>query len=203
MSTKSRAERTEKQAMLYHGDGLLDILIGLGILIFGLTLTFDMFYLSGAYIAILAAIMPGLKKGITAPRMSSVDGAPAPEARRRVVRLGLLVLLGLGVLALLGLLLFLRPGAIPAWLIAGIREYGLLLAGVALVALMVVTAWATDQGRFVAYAALAALTSVAGYWLGIDFRLFTILVGATVTLGGTAVLIQFVRRHPKAERFQG
>jgi hypothetical protein len=193
----------ERQAMLYHGDGLLDILIGLGILIFGLTLTFDMFYLSGAYIAILAAIMPALKKGITAPRMQCVEGAPPPEARRRVVRLMLLTLLGLGVLALLGLLLFLRPGAIPAWSIAAIREYGLLLAGVALVALLIVTAWATAQGRFVAYAALAALASVAGQWLGIDFWLYAILVGATVTLSGSAVLIRFVRRVPKAGQSRG
>jgi hypothetical protein len=197
MSFDSQAERSESQAMLYQGDGLLDILIGLGILIFGLTITFDMVYLGGAYIAILAAIMPALKRGITAPRMQFVDDAPAPEARRRGVRFGLLVLLGLGVLVFLGLLLFWRADAIPAWLIAGIGDYGLLLAGVALVALLVVTGWATGKGRFVAYAALAALASAAGHWLGIGFWLYAVLVGASVTLGGIAVLVRFVRKYPK------
>jgi hypothetical protein len=168
MSTNTQAERTERQAMPYHGDGLLDILIGLGILSFGLAIVFDIIALAGAYIAILAATMPALKKAVTAPRMHYVDYAPAPDTRRRMVRLGLLVLLGLGVLLILGLLVFFRADTIPAWLTVGIREYGLLLIGVVLVAMLVVAGWATGQARMIAYAALAALASAAGHWLGID-----------------------------------
>jgi len=156
-----------------------------------------MIALGGAYIAILAATMPALKKAITAPRMQYVDFTPAPEARRRMVRLGLLVLLGLGVLLILGLLVFFRADSIPTWLIGVIGEYGLLLLGVALVGMLVVAAWATGQGRMFVYAALGALGSVSAQWLGIDFRVYAILVGATVTLGGIVVLIQFTRRYPK------
>lgn len=197
MSIDSHAERNERQAMLYHGDGLLDILMGLGILIFGLTITFDMFYLSGAYIAILAATLPSMKKAITAPRLRSIEDPPLLESRRKLVRVGLLITLGLGVLLLLGVLAFLRADAIPAWLITGIGEYGILLFGVALVGLLVVTGWATGQRRMIAYAAMAALASAAGQWLGVDFWLYVTLVGSAILVGGVAVLIQFLREHPK------
>jgi hypothetical protein len=202
MSYPTKAEGTDRRAMLYHGDGLLDIVVGLGILLFGLSMLFDLTTLSGVYIVLLIPILPSLKRSITAPRLHSVESLAAPDPGRRMRKLIVTAVLGLVVLLTFGLLV-LGSEMIPEWLTAGIREHGLLLFGFLLAGLLALIGWAAGVGRMYAYAALTALTFTAGNWLGLDIPVYVTLLGAVIVLSGIGVLIRFVRRYPKAARSSG
>ena len=203
MSYPTQAESTDRKAMGYHGDGLLDIVVGLGILLFGLTMIFDLTSLSGVYIVLLIPILPSLKRSITAPRLHSVESLAAPDPKRRMRKLVVTAILGLVVLLTFGLLALFGSKTIPDWLTAGIREHGLLLFGFLLAGLLALIGWAAGVGRMYAYAALTALTFIAGNWLGIDLPVYVTLLGAVIVLSGIGVLIRFVRRYPKAAQSSG
>jgi hypothetical protein len=198
MSQNTNLKEIEGKANLYHGDGLLDIVIGLGILIFAIGMILDQTAFTGAWIVLLLPALRSVKKSITVPRLRYTDLRPAPNAQWKVK---LVIVTVAGVVALLftlGLVVFTRNETIPA-LTAWIREYGLVIVGVLLAGLLSLIAWATGAKRVYAYAALAVIIFASGYWVNLEFPLYLTVLGAIILLSGMVVLVQFMRKYPVLE----
>jgi hypothetical protein len=195
MSQNTHLKEIEHKANLYHGDGLIDIAIGLGILIFAIAMILDQAAFTGAWIILLLPALRSVKKSLTVPRLRYTDFRPAPNAQWKVK---LVIVTVTGVVALLftlGLVVFTRNETIPA-LTAWIREYGLVVVGVLLTGLLSFIAWATGAKRAYAYAAMAVITFASGYWFNLEFPLYLTVLGAIIVLSGMVVLVQFMRKYP-------
>jgi len=188
----------ERKANQYHGDGLIDIAIGLGILIFAIAEILDQIAFTGVWVVLWVPIMMSAKKSITVPRMHYTDFGPAPNARRKVK---LVIVTVAGVVALLftlGLVVFTRSETIPT-LTTWVKEYGLIVIGVLLAGLFGLIAWATGARRVYAYAALAGIAFASGYWFDFEFPLYLMVLGAVILLSGIVVLLRFKRKYPVLE----
>jgi hypothetical protein len=195
MSQNIHMKEIERKANQYHGDGLIDIAIGLGILIFAIAEILGQIAFTGVWVALWVPIMLSAKKSITLPRMRYTDFGPAPNAQRKVK---LVIVTVAGVVALLftlGLVVFTTSETIPT-LTTWVKEYGLIVIGVLLVSLFGLIAWATGARRVYAYAALAAVVFASGYWFNLEFPLYLTVLGAIVLLSGIVVLLRFLRKHP-------
>jgi hypothetical protein len=195
MSQSTNLKEIERKANLYHGDGLLDIAIGLGILSFAIAMILDQTAFTGVWVVLWLPIMMSAKKSLTVPRMRHTDFRPAPNAQWKVK---LVVVTVAGVVALLftlGLVVFTRNETIPA-LTAWIREYGLVVVGVLLAGLLSLIAWATGAKRVYAYAALAVIAFASGQWFNLEFPLYLTVLGTVILLSGMVVLVQFMRKYP-------
>jgi hypothetical protein len=195
MSQNTNLKEIERKANLYHGDGLLDIAIGLGILILTIAMILDQTAFTGVWIVLLLPALRSVKKSITVPRLRYTDFRPAPNAQWKVK---LVIVTVAGVVALLftlGLVVFTRNETIPA-LTAWIREYGLVIVGVLLAGLLSLIAWATGAKRVYAYAALAVIAFASGHWFNLEFPVYLTVLGTVIVLSGMVVLVRFLRKYP-------
>jgi len=195
MSQNTNLKEIERKANLYHGDGLLDIAIGLGILILAIAMILDQTAFTGVWVVLWLPIMMSAKKSLTVPRMRHTDFRPAPNAQWKVKLVMVTVAGVVALLFTLGLVVFTRNETIPA-LTAWIREYGLVVVGVLLAGLLSLIAWATDAKRVYAYAALAAIAFASGHWFNLEFPLYLMVLGTVILLSGIVVLVRFLRKYP-------
>ena len=195
MSQNTHLKEIERKANLYHGDGLLDIAIGLGILILTVAMILDQTAFTGVWIVLLLPALRSVKKSLTVPRLRYTDFRPAPNAQWKVK---LVIVTVAGVVALLftlGLVVFTRNETIPA-LTAWIREYGLVVVGVLLAGLLSLIAWATGAKRVYTYAALAVIAFASGHWFNLEFTVYLTVLGTVILLSGIVVLVRFLRKYP-------
>jgi hypothetical protein len=198
MSQNTDLREIERKANLYHGDGLIDIAIGLGILTFAIAEILDQTAFTGVWVVLWLPILMSAKKSITVPRIRHTDFRPAPNAQWKVKLVIVTVAGVVAVLFTLGLVVFTRNETIPA-LTAWIKEYGLVVIGVLLAGLFSLIAWATGAKRVYAYAALALIAFVSSYWFNLEFPLYLTVLGAVVLLSGIVVLLRFKRKYPVLE----
>ena len=187
-----------------HGDGLIDIAIGLAILLAGIATIFDWTAFGGFYVVLLLPALRSAKKSITVPRMRYTDFRPAPNAERKVKLIIVTVVLAVAVLFTLGLVVFTKNEALPPWLTAWLREYSRMVWPAALVGVGWLIALATGVKRLYAYTALAVIAFASGYWFNpstssghrLEFPLYLTVLGAVILLSGMVVLVQFQRKYP-------
>jgi hypothetical protein len=158
---------------------------------------------------VFVALMPifflpawrSVKKSITAPRMYHIDFTPAPNARRNLMGIILVIVLSLALLMVLGLVVFWgqSTGNIPPWLLATLtwlREHATLAFGLFGAFLLGVSAAMSRLKRLYAYALLMVIIFAGGYLLGAPLWLAVVLVGAMMLLCGTILLLRFLQRYP-------
>jgi hypothetical protein len=194
MSQNTDLKEIERKANLYHGDGLIDIAIGLVILLAGIAEIFDWTSLAGIWVVLWLPIMMSAKKSITVPRMRYIDFTP--KAQWKVKLVIVTVVLAVAVLFTLGLVVFTKNEALPPWLTAWLREYSRMVWPAALVGVGWLIALATGVKRLYAYAALAVIAFVGGYWFNLNFPLVFTVLGAVILLSGMVVLVRFLRKYP-------
>jgi len=177
----------------YHQDGIVDILIGIGILGFGLmTLTGSIFFNMLAWMPILFYVP--IKNRITVPRFGYVQFT---SKEKRNVQL--LVGVGVGVLlfaVFLGLYVFTTFGNMPLWLKSLLQRFDLLLLGFLLAVPMVIGGALTGLIRFYAYAALIMVIIGTGIYLGIEAPYYVIFLGLVILSVGITLLVRFLRKYP-------
>ncbi len=175
-------------------DGLIDLLVGLGLLGFGLGVLLDIPMLTVLAPALLATMWQPLRDRITTPRLGYVRFS---EPRRKRERRGLWAVRW----ALVGTV----AAGIAVWMVfdrggESLRETmsGLGLAPFALmVALLLgVAGLALRAPWFLGYA-LLAVVAAALVPLGVPGEYGLTGVGAAITLTGLARLIRFMRRYPR------
>ena len=197
----SLAEREQTDYLQYHGDGLLDIFIGLWLVGFGLWILVD----NAVFIAMIpifcVPVWRSIKKSITARRMGYLDFTPMSNARGTLMGIMLVIVLSLALGMVLGLVVFRgqAAGDTPPWLLAAVawvRAHGTLALGLFGAFLFGVSAAMSGLKRLYAYALLTVIIAAGGYLLGVSLSQTIVLLGIVVSLSGTMLLLRFLRRYP-------
>ncbi len=186
-------ELRQKTYLAYHQDGLIDTLVGLGILGFGLNMMTE----SSALIVlswIPFILYAPLKKFITIPRLGYVK---FDSQRTTSIRLTMMMLVGLLTLSLfLGLFIFMRNDSMPADVSALLQKYHMLLLGTFVALAFVVGGALSGIKRFFIQAVIGELILIAGIELGVQPPVYTMIWGGVVFLIGAVLLVQFLHQHP-------
>ena len=197
----SLAEREQTDYLQYHGDGLLDIFIGLWLVGFGLWILVD----TAVFIAMIPVfcvpVWRSVKKSVTARRMHRVDFTPTPNAGQTLMGIMLVIVLCVALGFVLGLVVFQAQsaGVTPPWLVTSVtwlRSHATLALGLFGASLFGASAAMSGLKRLYVYALLTAIIATGGYTLGASLWQTTVTLGAMVFLSGAVLLLRFLRRYP-------
>lgn len=193
------AERKDnRKYMLYHQDGLLDIFVGLVIVLAGASLLGEMFWMTGAWVAIFAPLWISARRSITYPRVPEPEAVPTQNFTYLLI---FLLLIGVLVLSLtVGLTFMVGFERVPA-LRAFLDSNLLLVLGAGQAAMLLIPAIFMRVHRFYAYAALTLAVYALAQLLGWAFWTATILAGVVMALCGMLVLLRFLQK-PKLQDLQ-
>lgn len=187
----------ERRAALFHGDGLLDIGIGIGILALGVIMVFGLGPAAGISVIALVPVVRSLRRRITFPRMYHIDFIPDPYTGSHAHRIGMFAVVA-GILVV-GLLVFLRAGIVPAPLATWLRANTIVALSLLLGCLLLAVAWGTGVRRLFAYALITFLALVCGYWFDVAPPYYFMALGLFILFCGSTVLARFVRKYPKLD----
>ena len=193
MSPTTEFKLLERRAYLsYHQDGVIDIIVGLGMLGFGIYLAIDqLFFMLAAWLFLMAYVP--LKRWITVPRFGYIEFSLVrthSQKRRGLISMTFLVIL-LAFILLVGI-----PGVLPGGILTTLRIYKELLFGIIFIFLLFGAALMSELIRFSAYAGLAVLLTVMAYWLWLPAYAYTLALGGLILLSGLWMLTRFLRRYP-------
>jgi hypothetical protein len=194
MSGDDQFKKLSRKAYIsYHQDGLIDILIGLGILGFGLMI------LTGNFVFNMLAWMPilfyvPLKNRITVPRFGYVQFTSERTKRTRIL---IAVMVGMLFFSFgLGLYVFALFDQMPPLLELAMAGDGMLLIGGLFAVAMLVAGLITRLDRLIIYAILTLLILPGGLLLGVEPELRVVFLGASILLIGVILLLRFLRAYP-------
>jgi hypothetical protein len=190
----TRLDRLEEQTYLSRfDDGLLDLLIGLGILGFAVGVIVGEAMITILSPAFAPILWKSLQEKVTIPRLGYVRFSEERRTRERQGVLGIrLVLLAAVLLGAGAWFAFDRGGyTFPV----SSRELGLAPVALIMAALMVVGAMAFGLGRAWYYAVLC-LAAAAAVPLGLPAEYGLVATGTIMALAGLGMLVRFLRRYP-------
>jgi hypothetical protein len=194
-------ESEQTHYLQYHGDGLLDIFIGLWLVGFGLWILVDATVFIAMIPIFCVPVWRSIKKSITARRMGHLDFTPTPDARRSLTGIMLVIVLSLALGFVLGLVVYRvqAAGDTPPWLLAAVawvRAHTTLAFGLFGAFLFGVSAAMSGLKRLYSYALLTVIIAAGGYLLGAPFWLTAVFMGAMIFFSGTVLLLRFLHRYP-------
>jgi hypothetical protein len=201
MTKQNTLRKIERKAyMSYHQDGLLDMVIGLYALSFGLGIFVDKI-LEFSFAAIMSAITISIvlpiwihaKKKITMPRIGFVKFGAGGSNKLFAIFLGLAVA-SLGVSLALGVFMIGQNGR-PVWLEI-LFQYGMIWIGLGAAVIGSLFAYNMGLKRLHGYGLLTLALLVSGHFLGIPFESLLLTIGSVIIASGAALLVQFIRRYP-------
>jgi hypothetical protein len=193
MTEEDSLDKLKHRAYLaYHQDGIIDFLIGIALLGFGLWI-----YLDQPLFAYLCLICFGsyiqLKNVITVPRFGYVR---FQEGKRET---GLLIGLGIG-LALLALVLVILSligpdllGLAPLTFLRKFHVY--VMSSIGAVIMVIFGLWSGIR-RLIAYGLLLIAALVIINYLELDRSLPLLLTGTSLAFIGLVMMMRFIRRNP-------
>lgn len=187
--------------LLYHEDGLIDIIIGVCIMISSLYIFAEMIWLIGSMAAIWLPVYMSAKKKITFPRIGQVTFSKSRSGRTRNVFFFFLAINVLGVL--LGAYAFtaVSGGSIPAWLVL-LGEYFTIVIGLIGASLFCVIGAITEIRRYYGYAAATFVIIGSNHFLGVPFAAHLGILGVVVLASGIVQLQTFRSRYLITEEVQ-
>jgi hypothetical protein len=194
MSQDEQLKKLSRRAYVsYHQDGLIDILIGLGTLGFGLMM------LTGNVVFNMMAWMPiifyvPLKNRITVPRFGYVQFTSERVKKQRLL---IAVMAGLLFFAFaMGLYVFAMWDEMPPLVEIFTAGDGMLLLGGLFALMLLAAGLITRLNRLFIYAILTMLILPGGALLGVEPEIRVIFLGALILLIGIILLFRFLRTYP-------
>jgi hypothetical protein len=187
---------SQKVYLSYHQDGLIDILLGIGVLGFGLMI------LTGSFVFNMLSWMPilfyvPLKNRITVPRFGYVQ-----FTSERVKKQRLLIAIAVGLVFFtfgLGLYVFANFDDMPPMMDILFGFDGMMVIAVLFVSMMIIAGLITRLNRLFIYALLTPLMLLGGQALGIEPELRVVFLGTIILLIGIIYLLRFLRAYPLPE----
>jgi hypothetical protein len=169
-------------------NGVLDIVIGLGLLGYGLLANIGA-YLVPSY-ALLVALL--LQRLVVTPRVGRVRFAEDRRTRERkgIVLIVLLVLIPIPI----GLMLFFAD-RLPGWT-EFLASHTVLVLGLFVALGMAAVAWAKSAPRFYVFAIMAILNFAGAQLFGQPHSWPMIATGVPVFLVGLVLIVRFIRSNP-------
>jgi hypothetical protein len=182
----------KKTYKFYHQDGIIDILIGCGILFAILCFLSEMLWLSGAFVIFAVLLYTSIKQKITSPRIGFVKFGQKGQHRTLFI---LTILIG-NIFLLFFLGLFLYRNSVPQWITENLTTYpSLILGGIACI-LTLLTALISGIKRFYFYGAAILTSFVIGQIISIDLWVSSTIVGLLFFLTGLIKLMNFIQKYP-------
>jgi hypothetical protein len=190
MSTDTFSTEQDRNYMLYHRDGLMDIFIGFVILGFGLSILTEMTYMAGISVVILLPLWYSLRRSLVYPRVGEIEVTSSMRLRMTLVVFFLSGLLLFGVV--LGLFMYTKSDLVPTGLITWLRANFDLFFGAFMAGVISFTAVLLKTHRLHLYSIITIATFVTVNLLGLHLWVGMVTVGGLVLLGGVIVLISFL-----------
>lgn len=177
----------------YHQDGIFDIILGLAIIFFGLTLLplleENMVYLWGGVFVVWFISYGAAKKSITVPRMGYVEFSPS-RRYRLVFLFSLLVIVNVVILVIMVF-------GLSAAAVAFLNQYGLLVVATVGGGLFALFGWATQIYRLLGYGVIMFLAFSAAHVFVLPITYPIIVLGIVIAGLGFLLLYRFLRKYPK------
>jgi MFS family permease len=178
-------------------NGLLDVIVGIIVLGFGIGILTGLFWLGGILLPVLLPAWLDAKKRL-ANRDRGYQPIPAQMQPMSIALVGLMIV---GLLALiLGIVLFLifsQGGMFPG-LFSWLQEYFPLVLGAVAALLFAIFGAITHTGRFFLYAILAMAIFTVSYFLDLSLGIAVTSLGGLIFLAGSYILSRFLKEHPAA-----
>ncbi len=200
MNQKINLKEIERKAYtVYHQDGVIDIAIAFVIFIFSVIMLGEIYLLGslGGISGFLGiSLYAGFKKLVTIPRIGYVK---FPQQRARKITL-VTVLLGT-LSAAMGAVAFMQTtsSGTPEWVLFLIDNY-MLTIGVAVSGLFLLAGFAFRTKRIYIYSLLTLVMFVAGHFIYFPLSYYLASLGTIILTCGIVLMIQFVRKYPKATK---
>lgn len=198
MSQEIRLKELERKIYTsFHQDGLIDIIIGLCTLGFGLNLLTDS---SGWSIFSWMPILfyQPLKTRITIPRLGFVKFDPHRSAIAKTLKGFLLIGLLIGMIILLFLVLVKNSLSPEIRLL--IQEYFILILGGFAASVLGIVGLISGMYRFLGYAVTASIIFPFTYWFSLPDSLPVLILGSIVLVFGGTTLTLFLRNYHLADK---
>lgn len=179
-----------------HEDGLLDLVIGAALFIFGLSIVAEAALIGLIIVILLIPIWETGKRAVTMTRM--IEPVISSEQARgwqqtRYLLQGLnAILLTLGVIWLWTVV----DNTLPTWLYLPFSHLGVLLLGLLGTAVWSAAAHLNEIYRYYNHALLTLAAFTFGYAFNIPLAYILILLGGVIAFAGIVLLHQFVRKYP-------
>jgi hypothetical protein len=188
----SLKELKRRAYLAYHQDGILDFIIGVSILGFGLWIYLDQPIFAFFCIFSFSSYIQ-LKNIITVPRFGYVR---FQEGKRET---GLLIGIGIGLLLLLlvvGILYMLGPERVGYAPINFLRKFHVYVMSSIGAAVMAIFGLWSGIRRLIAYTLFLLAALVITYFQELHHSLPLLLMGSSLMLIGILLVVRFIRRNP-------
>jgi hypothetical protein len=180
-----------KSFQSFWGDGLLDTMVGFGLVAIGASWWQDVAVLGALFPAVAASMWNPLRKRLVEPRLGYVEFSGKRELKTRSFRHGMMTFM-LGTMLLgVSIYFFWNKTALP--------ELGEWIAGFpALLLAMMAVPFGIFTGckRFFAYAALMLLVGTATVFLDVRPGPPILAGGIVISIAGLTILTRFIMTHP-------
>lgn len=176
----------------YHQDGLLDLCMGFSLLTFGFALLTGNTWLGAILPAALIPTWLPIRNSFLQSRLSVEDLRSAGANWRIMALTGFFVLTMMaGVAAFAATVLF------SDWMRSWVAEYFMLLLGLGSAGSLIAIGFIVNARRLYAYAALTMIIFAASYLLVAPLWLSLVVLGVSMILIGSILLVRFLSEHPR------
>lgn len=179
--------------LAYFEDGIWDILLGIWLLTFALSLLLEAAFLPALVVILSLPLAWQLKQRLTLPRLQTLHYTPEQLGQDQR-RTSIVVFWG-ELLMCLAILLFIalweKPAAAP-WLVA----WGWLPFGVMVALSIGLVGYLYRAMNWAIYAFLLLVSVLASPWFGLELSGCIMLAGVLVLISGAGILRHFMQSHP-------
>lgn len=199
MSERINLDDIERRAYLsYHEDGLIDIVLGIGLFIASLWAYVEMIWLMGGIIVSLTPMYMGLKKKYTFPRIGEVTFSKDRTRRSQNSMTFLVIMNVVGVLLGFVFWMAFSGDTRPQWILLMIDNYPVVF-GIAGGVIWAVVGYITDLTRFYRYSAATLVVIGSANFIPTPFVAHMLLLSVIVIISGYMQFQSFKGKYPIVE----
>ena len=199
MSDRINLDEIERRAYLsYHEDGLIDLLIGIGLFFASLYTYIDMLWLAGSMVAVITPTYMVMKKRYTFPRIGQVTFSKGRTRRSKNSMYFLVLVNVIGVLLGLAFWMGFSGDTPPQWMLLMIENLPIVI-GVAGAVIWAVVGYFSELTRFYRYAASTLVVIGSANFIPTPFVAHMLLLSVIVTVLGFLQFQSFKGKYPIVE----
>jgi hypothetical protein len=201
MYQETKKTNLEKKAQVYTGDGIIDVMLGMAVILAGISMFLNLTTFAAIWIVLLIPITRSIKRYVTVPRIDQVDFEPLPNAKKRRLFIYLVLLGTLAFVIVAGLFFFAGRDSIPVGIsrVLGAQPpiYAITMVLVFVLLCLILIARGFGVRHFLAYAGLIIIFIISSIWIDLELPYYMILFGTIALSYGIVALIRFILRYPK------